>query len=92
MALRAYYSEFGTAPTGTNAEIIRVLLGANPRKIVFFEPSPKQLNAAGELFDPWGVPYRIDTSDPAKPRIYSFGPNKQDDGDAPKSDDIGNSR
>lgn len=91
VALKAYYSEFATAPTGTHAEIIRVLLGANPRKIVFFEPGRKQLNDAGELVDPWEMPYRIDTSDPAKPRIYSFGPNKQDEGETSQSDDIGTS-
>ena len=90
MALKAYYSEFGTSPTGTHSKIIRALLGSNPRSIVFYEPNPKQLTTGGELLDPWDIPYCIDTSDAAKPRIYSFGPNKLDDGGAPQSDDIGN--
>lgn len=91
-ALKTYYAEYGTAPTRPHVEIIRALIGANPRKIVFLDPDLKQLNSSNELLDPWGLPYRIDTSDPANPRIYSFGPNKHDDGDAPQTDDIGNSR
>jgi Type II secretion system (T2SS), protein G len=87
-AVKQYKAEYGSLPTGTEAEIVRALLGDNPRKIVFFEPRPKDLNADGELLDPWGTPYYFDFSDPKIQKIYSVGKNKSDDAGADGSDDI----
>ena len=87
-ALKFYYTEFHQFPTGSHADILRALRGDNPLKIVFFEPSPKQVSPAGELLDPWGVPYHIDTSEVARPRVHSTGRDKHDDAGAKGSDDI----
>ncbi|MHA3775074.1 hypothetical protein ACXR0O_26430 [Verrucomicrobiota bacterium sgz303538] len=88
LAMKAYYDEFGSVPIGSNAEIMRTLFGYNPRKITFFEISSPWVSPGGELVDPWGMPYCIDISDPTKLRIYSFGPNKRDEGGIEQSDDV----
>ncbi|MGB8352431.1 MAG: hypothetical protein WCD79_00935 [Chthoniobacteraceae bacterium] len=85
--VKAYNVEYGVMPSGGNARIIKALRGDNPRKLVFFDLPDKDINANGEYTDPWGTPYRIDTSDPKHPWAYSFGPNKRDDGGAEGSDD-----
>ena len=36
--------------------------------------------------------YAYDSNTDIKPRIWSFGPNKQDDGGSPDSDDVSNAR
>jgi hypothetical protein len=86
-SVKDYWTEYGSVPTGSHAEIIRALRGDNPRKIVFYAPHGV-LNAAGERLDPLGNPYRFDLSDPNHPRIYSFGKNQRDDGGVVGSDDI----
>jgi hypothetical protein len=88
-SLKAYLTEYGEMPTGTNAEIMAKLMGRNPRKIVFCDlKGPNRLNKNGELIDLWGTPYRFDTSDPKNPRVWSCGPNRNDEGGAEGSDDI----
>jgi type II secretory pathway pseudopilin PulG len=87
-ALRRYYSEYQSLPNGSHHQIIATLSGDNPHQIVFFAIDWEQIRAAGQFLDPWGVPYQIDTSDPTKPRVYSTGPNKQDDKGEPGSDDV----
>jgi hypothetical protein len=63
------------------------LAGSNPSKTVYLPISDKQYQA-GKFVDPWGTPYRIDTSNPDFPWMYSFGKNKIDEGGAPASDDV----
>lgn len=86
--LKQYHTEYGVMPDGDQAHIIAMLLGDNPKKIVFIEGSSRGFNARGEFIDPWQTPYRLDVSNPASPRAYSFGKDKNDDGAAPGSDDI----
>lgn len=87
-ALKQYRTEYGAMPAGSQAEIMNTLRGANPRKIVFFEARPQDFNQQGEYIDAWGTPYHIDASTPDYPWAYSYGPDKQDNGGAPGSDDI----
>lgn len=87
-ALTQFEIEYGAMPTGDNAQIVAALRGKNPRSITFLETAPRFLNAAGVVIDTWKMPYRIDASTPAQPRVYSFGPDKQDNGGAAGSDDI----
>jgi hypothetical protein len=63
-SLKAYRTQYGTLPEGGNASIMKTLLGDNPGKVMFIDVPPKSLDAAGEFTDPWGTPYRIDTSNP----------------------------
>ena len=87
-ATNAYATEYGSPLSGTPAQILATLRGDNPRKIIFFDTLPRQINAQGELIDPWGTPYRFDLSDPQKPRIWSCGRNRKDEDGAEGSDDI----
>jgi hypothetical protein len=89
-AIRQFTTEYGLPPSGSQAEIMNALFGDNARKIMFFETNPKWISPAGEFLDPWGTPYRIDLSDPVKPKVYSCGKDKHDDGGADHSDDIRN--
>jgi hypothetical protein len=88
--IRLYYNENHAMPSTGNAAIIGVLNGGNANHMhygVVFDPK-RDFNEARELLDPWGTPYRIDTSNPKFPWAYSCGPDKKDDGGAPGSDDI----
>jgi type II secretory pathway pseudopilin PulG len=87
-ALRNYIAEYGAPPTGAAAKIMTALRGNNPQKIVFFEASANRFNRFGEFLDPWGSPFRIDTSNPEQPWAYSFGGNRIDEGGIESSDDI----
>jgi hypothetical protein len=87
-ALKAYRVEYGHFPFGNHSQIVSVLEGDNPRRIVFLEFPSVARSSNGEFLDPWRTPYRIDTSDPSTLKVCSFGRNKRDDHDAEGSDDI----
>lgn len=89
VALAFYRHDYGEFPSGSPATIARLLRGEsvggqNPRRLDYIEIHPRELNADGELIDPWGMPYRMVT----EPRlvVYSCGPNRVDEGGA--GDDI----
>ncbi len=88
-SLSAYKLEFGDYPTGSDSEIFKGLMGANPRGIVFCEPPADALDSEGRILDPWGKPYLIDIpSLGGKARVWSSGRNKRDENGAQSSDDI----
>jgi hypothetical protein len=68
----AYYEIF---PQGTNAEVLRILLGENPRKVVFFGANSNKFNSQREFLDPWETPYKIKVEQ-TNYMIRSAGPNK----------------
>jgi hypothetical protein len=78
-----YYQVKHIVPTGSIAELV-----AEISKHDMTAERKSRLNSAGQFLDPWGTPYRIDTSNPKFPWAYSCGPDKKDDGGAPGSDDI----
>ena len=80
--------QLGAPPTGDHTEIMAALRDMNGRKDFFHTYELKQLSARGEYLDPWDHPYRIDTSNPQSPNVYSFGKNGIDEGGAEGSDDI----
>ena len=87
-AMHRYHKEFASWPTGTHAEIVRALRGANERSIIFLEVPDEILNEAGEIPDPWGNTYRILT-DPKtqRARVHSAGPDGHFAHSAARSDD-----
>ena len=87
-AIHQYFQEYRAFGTIDNANIIRELRGANTRGIVFLDEHTDRFNANGEFTDRWGMPFRIDVSDPAHPRVWSCGPDRHDDGGKEGSDDI----
>ena len=87
-AFHQYRTHVGSYPTGTPAEIAKALLeGANPKKIIIVAVKKADLNAKGEIMDPWGTPLKIYFAN-NEVIIRSAGPNKQfEDSKAPVSDD-----
>lgn len=62
-AVKSYALGYGRLPESEN--VIAVLTGENPKRIVFFEAKqaagtpPKNGLSGGQLFDPWGNPYMV---------------------------------
>ena len=88
-ALNAYVSEQGELPKGSFSVVCRLLRGEsvegqNLKHLDYIEAEGAEVNAKGELIDPWGNAYRISLE--GKLRVYSCGPNGVDD--QGKGDDI----
>jgi hypothetical protein len=78
-AFHQYKQHVGTYPTGNNAEIAKALLeGKNPQHIVILAVKKAELNAKGEIVDPWNTPLKIYFAN-NEVLIRSAGPNKQFD-------------
>ena len=56
LMVRDYRTRMGENPVGTNSEIMKALMGANPKGARFGPPVDQRLNADGELIDQWGTP------------------------------------
>ena len=78
-AFHQYKTHVGSYPSGNNAEIAKALLeGNNPKKIIILAVKKAELNAKGEIVDPWGTPLKIYFAN-NEVLIRSAGPNKQFD-------------
>jgi hypothetical protein len=78
-AFHQYRQHVGEYPKGNNAEIAKALLeGNNPKRIVILAVKKAELNAKGEIVDPWGTPLKIYFAN-NEVIIRSAGPNKQFD-------------
>jgi hypothetical protein len=75
--IRDYRAAFGENPVGSNAEIVKTLRGANPKKTDFLAGTPTSVNTAGELLDPWGTPIFFHQLSARDMEIRSAGPDKQ---------------
>lgn len=54
---RDYRTIIGENPVGTPAEIMKAIMGENPKSAVLGPPEGQQVNGHGELLDHWGNPY-----------------------------------
>jgi hypothetical protein len=72
--LRNYGQRFGGNPTGTNAEIVAALRGANPARANYL-PQNARLNENGELLDPWGTPWSFHSNSAFDTEVRSAGPD-----------------
>jgi hypothetical protein len=72
--LRNYGQRFGGNPTGTNAEIVAALRGANPARANYL-PQNVRLNEKGEIVDPWGTPWFFHSNSATDTEIRSAGPD-----------------
>ena len=75
VAMQQFRATYGAYPRGNNADIAGQLLGNNPKKIVFYEPSAKYIIPSGEIVDPWGSPFQIETIGDQL-EIRSAGPDR----------------
>jgi Type II secretion system (T2SS), protein G len=73
--ITSFHTRMGENPVGTNAEIMKSLMGENPIHATF-SPDPPTLNAKGELIDPWGTPYFFHQISGDEMEIRSAGPDK----------------
>lgn len=76
LMLRDYRTLTGENPVGTNAEILRALMGDNPRQARLGPPQGQALNADGELVDRWDTPLFFHQLSGTVTEIRSAGPDK----------------
>ena len=74
--LRDYRTLYHENPVGTNAEIMKAVMGGNPKQAQLGPPEGQTLNASGELVDHWGTPYFFHQLSSESMEIRSAGPDK----------------
>lgn len=85
--LQEYKEYVGSYPTGNNAQVVKALMGQNPKKLIILVGRKHELNEKGEFVDPWGTPLRIYFSGDGI-LVRSAGPNRRfDDSTVMENDD-----
>lgn len=84
LMLRDYRTLAGENPVGTNAEIMKSVMGDNPKGARLGPPEGGTINEKGELIDRWGKPYFFHQLSKDLMEIHSAGP----DGRMGNEDDI----
>ncbi|MEY4384727.1 MAG: hypothetical protein RLY20_10 [Verrucomicrobiota bacterium] len=78
-AFHKYKQIVGRYPSGSNAQIAKAIReGDNEKHLMIMAVKDSQLNAKGEIIDPWGTPLKIYFAQ-NEVLIRSAGPNKQFD-------------
>jgi len=87
-AFHKYKGIVGRYPSGSNAQIAKAIReGDNEKHLMIMAVRDSQLNAKGEIVDPWGTPLKIYFAQ-NEVLIRSAGPNRQfEDAKATISDD-----
>jgi hypothetical protein len=80
-ATQSFDTEYGFYPIAPdNATVIKILTGAtgeeNRRRIAFINIKPSDLDAKGELLDPWGTPFDLSVFMNGNIHVRSAGPDK----------------
>ncbi|MDB6076190.1 MAG: hypothetical protein JWO89_3830 [Verrucomicrobiaceae bacterium] len=75
LMLRDYRTLMGSNPVGTNAEIMKSVMGGNPKHATLGPPEGQRLNSKGELIDRWGTPYFFHQMSATDMQIRSAGPD-----------------
>ena len=71
-----YHTLMGENPVGTNAEIMKQLMGGNSHQATLGPPDGMALNGQGELVDQWGTPIFFHQLSRDKMEVRSAGPDK----------------
>ena len=74
--LRALHGRQGH-PIGNDSDLVRVLTGHNPMKLVVLPPTHSALTPDGRLRDRWGTPYFIHPRGRQAFEIRSAGPDRK---------------
>lgn len=77
LMLRDFRTRMGENPVGTNAEIMRAVMGENPKQARLGPPEGQRLNAQGELVDRWGTPYFFHQLSRTSTEVRSAGPDRR---------------
>lgn len=73
--LRDFRTRLGQNPVGSNAEIMKSIMGGNDAKAKLGPPAGQDLNEQGELLDRWGRPYFFHQMSKDSMEIRSAGPD-----------------
>ena len=77
LMIRDYRTIAGENPVGTNAEIMKAMMGDNPRGAKIGPPEGMSLNGEGELLDSWGTPIFFHQLSRDLMEIHSAGPDRR---------------
>jgi hypothetical protein len=77
LMLRDFRTVQGENPTGTNAEIMKAVMGGNKKGAQLGPPTGMALNAEGELVDRWGTPVFFHQMSGNEMEIRSAGPDRK---------------
>jgi len=77
MMFRDYRTRMGGNPVGTNAEIMKAIMGDNPVQARLGPPAGQTLNEQGELLDRWGQRYFFHQLSKDQMEIRSAGADRQ---------------
>lgn len=73
--LRDFHTRMGENPVGSNAEIMKAVMGGNPVNARLGPPPGQSLNGEGELMDRWGTPYFFHQLTKDSMEVRSAGPD-----------------
>ncbi len=73
--LRDFRTRIGENPVGSNAEIMKAVMGGNEAKARLGPPPGQNVNDNGELVDRWGTPYFFHQLSKNSMEIRSAGPD-----------------
>lgn len=76
LMLRDFRTTMGENPTGTNAEIMKAIMGGNPKGARLGPPENQNLNGNGELVDRWGTPVFFHQLSKTSMEVRSAGPDR----------------
>jgi hypothetical protein len=76
LMIRDFRTIEGTNPVGTNAEIMKAVMGGNSKEAKLGPPEGQSLNGRGELVDRWGTAYFFHQMSATHMEIHSAGPDK----------------
>ncbi len=72
---RDFHTRLGENPVGSNAEIMKAVMGGNSAGARLGPPLGQELNGDGELVDRWGTPYFFHQLAKDKMEVRSAGPD-----------------
>ena len=75
--LRDFRTRMAENPVGSNAEIMRQIMGGNSAGARLGPPAGQSLSEAGELLDHWGTPYFFHQLSRSSMEIRSAGPDRR---------------
>jgi hypothetical protein len=77
LMLRDFRTVQGDNPVGSNAEIMKAIMGGNKKGATLGPPEGQNLNANGELVDRWGTPVFFHQMSANEMEIRSAGPDQK---------------
>ena len=75
--LRDFRTRMGENPVGSNAEIMKAVMGGNPVGARLGPPEGQEVNQQGELVDQWGTPYFFHQLSKNSMEVRSAGPDRK---------------